>query len=174
MIVERAQRRDPDAWEALYRRTYGPLHSYARRRLPSSAHADDAVSETMTRAINRIDRFTWQGGGIDAWLYGILRNVVLEMGRAAGRARGSPSDDHPSSAGGPLDLVLHREEATHVRRAFARLSEEDQEVLELRVVGQLDAEAAGEVLGKKAGAVRMAQSRALGRLRTLLEEVSPQ
>lgn len=59
-----------------------------------------------------------------------------------------------------------------MRSAFRRLSPEDQEVLELRVVAGLSADGVGEVLGRRSGAVRMAQSRALGRFRGYFEEVS--
>ena len=58
-----------------------------------------------------------------------------------------------------------------MRRAFGRLTDDEQELLELRVVGRLSAEEVGEVIGKRPGAVRMAQARALSRLRSLLEEV---
>ena len=54
---------DPDAWEAIFRRCHGPLFSYARRRTPTPQAADDAVSETMIRALERIDRFRWRAGG---------------------------------------------------------------------------------------------------------------
>jgi len=56
--------------------------------------------------------------------------------------------------------------------AFATLGPDDREILELRVVGGLDAEEVGLVVGKRAGAVRMAQSRALARLRAALDRVS--
>ena len=56
-----------------------------------------------------------------------------------------------------------------MRAAFERLGDEDREVLELRVVAGLSAEEVGNVLGKRAGAVRMAQSRALERLRRELD-----
>ncbi|CAN5874398.1 hypothetical protein BH23ACT10_BH23ACT10_37040 [soil metagenome] len=68
---------DPDAWEALYRRVYPKLFAYARRRLPSDSVADDAVSESMSRAIARIGGFRWKGGGFDAWVYGITRKGVI-------------------------------------------------------------------------------------------------
>ena len=54
--------------------------------------------------------------------------------------------------------------------AFEQLSEDDREVLELRVVGDLSSDEVAEVIGKKPGTVRMAQARALDRLRTLLGE----
>lgn len=172
-LAERAAQGDAEAWAAIYRRAYPRLMDYALRRLPGRAAADDAVSETMARAIARIDRFTWQGSGIDAWLYGILRNVVLEAYRGTGRAGGELPADMASLDDDPVDAVLLGEEAACVRRAFLRLASDDREVLELRVVAGLDAQEVGAVVGKRPGAVRTAQSRALTRLRSLLEGAAP-
>lgn len=166
-LVVRAGTSDPDAWEALYRRAYPGLLAYASRRLDAE-RAKDAVAETMARAIARIDCFEWRGGGFDAWLYGILRHVVVDAHRARTREGNRRERDEPRRAG-PLDHVLDGEDAREVRAAFARLSADDRELLELRVVAGLTAEEVGEVLGKRPGAVRMAQSRALERLRRELE-----
>lgn len=167
-LVEAARAGDPDAWESLYRRAYPKLLGYAGRRLTGREEAEDAVSETLARAIRLLPRFTWQGAGFEAWLYGICRNVVLETQRA-GRFRGfEPVPEVVETAPGPLETVLVDEEAALVRRAFGRLNSADQELLELRVVGGLDADEVGTLIGKRAGAVRMAQSRALERLRSAL------
>lgn len=172
-LVERAASADQDAWEALYRRSYAPLFSYARRRLSSDSAADDAVSETMVRAIDRIGSFTWRGAGFDAWLYGILRNVVLEAFRTAGRSYPMILVDQADQlAPGPLDLVVLADQRDEVKRAFEQLSVHDREVLELRVVAGLSAEGVAEVVGRTPGAVRMAQSRALRRLRDQYRAVS--
>ncbi len=173
ILVSQAAAGDADAWEALYRQAYPRLFAYTRRRLRSDYEADDAVSETMLRALNRIAAFTWKGAGFDAWLYGIARNVVQEAHRH--RARVSSSADPAetaTTAAGPLEQLVGRERCADVRSAFSRLSPEDQEVLELRVVAGLSADGAGQVLGRRPGAVRMAQSRALVRFRGLFEEVS--
>jgi len=168
--MRQASAGQPDAWEVLYRRAYPRLFSYARRRLPSDDAADDAVSEAMVRALDRASSFTWRGAGVDAWLYGILRNVVLESHRTTPtQPQADPADDRVP---GPLDDIVGREQLGHVRVAFAALDAEDREILELRVVGGLTAQAAGEVLGRRSGAVRMAQSRAVGRLRTHFQEVT--
>lgn len=169
-LVERARDSQPDAWESIYRRIYPGLLAYARRRLPSREQADDAVSETMLRAFHGISRFAWRDGGFDAWLFGICRNVVLESQRARMRYADVPVPDSVDSRPGPLDVVVADEEAAGVRAAFARLSPDDQEVLELRVIGGLDAKAVAAVLGKRPGAVRMAQSRALVKLRAHMQE----
>jgi RNA polymerase sigma-70 factor (ECF subfamily) len=177
-LVARAKGGDEDAWEALYLRAYPMLLAYARRRLGPEP-ARDAVSEAMARAVARIDRFTWEGGGFDAWLFGILRHVVIDAKRAEARASSAPltaplsmapSEDAASPSPSPLDHAVGAEETAAVRAAFAKLGAFDQEVLELRIMAGLSAEEVAGVMGKRAGAVRMAQSRALDRLRALLTE----
>lgn len=167
---------DDGDWETLYKRVYPRLFAYALRRLDADA-ARDAVAETMTRAVASASRYRSTGLGVDAWLFGICRHVVLDAQRAAGRARAraasgyglppvSAVDETPSG----LDRLLSAEEAAAMRAAFARLSDADRELLELRVVMGLSAEEVASVLGRRPGAVRMAQSRALARLRRYYRE----
>lgn len=170
-LVRRAAHRDPQAWEQLYRRSYTRLYSYARRRLPDDASAEDAVSETMTRALDNIDRFRWQGSGFDGWLYGIARNVIYEAARWWPRNNGGRIEDHPTFEDGPEEEIVARDQAAAMRVAFQRLAPEERELLELRVQGGLSSEEVGTLLGKRPGAVRMAQVRALARLRREWEEV---
>ena len=61
--------------------------------------------------------------------------------------------------------MIADEEAAEVRRAFGELSAEDQELLELRVFAGLSADEVGAILERRPGSVRMAQHRAIGRLR---------
>lgn len=169
LLVEQARSGDADAWEALYRRAYPRLLAYARRRLPTTDLARDAVGEAVTRAVAGIGRFRGRGAGFDAWLYGILRHVVLDTQRRSRREGPGVVPDRPDLAAGPGDTVLGREEAERLRAAFALLSADDREILELRVVVGMSSEEVAATLGRRPGAVRMAQSRALGRLRAHLE-----
>lgn len=169
-LVDRARAGDEAAWEQLYRRAYPRLLAYASRRLSGPDEAREAVSEAMARAVAGLHRFSWQGAGFDAWLYGILRHVVLDQHRGRRRHSNDPVPERVHDGPGPLEHAVANEEAAALRAAFARLNPADRELLELRVVAGLPAEQVAEVLGKRAGAVRMAQSRALGRLRSLLEE----
>lgn len=168
-LVVRARKRDAAAWTEIYRSTYPRLFAYARRRLPSTDAADDAVSETMSRAVAGIHRYRGEGSGLVAWMYGILRHVVLDTQKAG---RGISRDTVPDVVDGsaePIDHLTRDEDAERVRRAFATLSTGEQEILELRVVAGLRAEAVAHIVGRRSGAVRMAQNRALGKLRALLD-----
>jgi len=170
-LVERARQADRDAWETLYRRAYPRLLAYAMRRLDADA-AMDAVSETMARAVANIGRYRpiADTGGFEGWLFGICRYVVLDAQRAAGRRGYGPPPETVSHVD-PAEGMVSAEEASAVRRAFALLSDDDRELLELRVVTGLSAEETAAVLGRRPGAVRMAQSRALSRLRRFLADV---
>lgn len=170
----RARSGSPDAWEELYLLARPQLFRFARLRLATDDQADDAVSETFARAIAAADRYR-PGAGVLAWLVGICRNVIRESYRSGSRLRSvDPVQfvaraEHASELG-PAERVLANEETEALRRSFARLDDDDRELLALRVVVGLDAEAVAQVVGKRAGAVRMAQSRAMARLRIYLEE----
>jgi RNA polymerase sigma-70 factor (ECF subfamily) len=169
-LAAKAQDGDVAAWETLYRRAYPRLLAYARRRLDVE-EAREAVSETMARAVAGVGRYTPTGAGFEGWLFGICRHVVLDAQRAAGRRGYATPVDVASTDPEPWDRLVRADEHAAVRAAFGRLSEADRELLELRVVAGLSAEDAAKTLGRRAGAVRTAQSRALARLRRHLEEV---
>src|SRR5438477_11398454 len=78
-LVARARNRDVDAWEALYRLSYPGLRAFAARRVGPDL-ADDVVSEVMERAVASVDRYE-AGRSFNAWLYGIARHVIGDMGR---------------------------------------------------------------------------------------------
>jgi RNA polymerase sigma-70 factor (ECF subfamily) len=160
---------DPDAWEALYLVARPVLWRFARTRLATADQVEDAVSETLVRAMSAMARYEQGASGIVGWLLGIERNVLMEMYRAGAKSRATTGLREPDAAG-PADVLVATDEARAVRDAFAELLPDEQELLGLRVVARLDAETTGRVLGKRPGAVRMAQARALRRLRVMLEE----
>ena len=168
-LVERARRHDPDAWEILYRAVYPRLAAFAARRVGRD-RAGDVVSETMARAVASIGRFDAEGTGFDAWLFGICRHVVADTHRHTVR-----HDRRRSPAAPVVDDIADRlerdEEAAAMRAAYARLSDDDRELLDLRVVAGLSADDVATVLGRQPGTVRMAQARATQRLRTHFGEV---
>lgn len=166
--MDRARRGDQAAWESLYRAIYPRLRSYALARAGPTG-AEDLVNETMARAVAGIGRFRWQASGFDAWLFGILRRVWLEQSRREDRHRRIHAElvHDFREPGEDLDRA---DDYRAVRTAFAQLSPPEQELLELRLISGLSADDVARVLGKRPGAVRTAQSRALANLRALIED----
>jgi RNA polymerase sigma-70 factor (ECF subfamily) len=171
--VQEARQGDEDAWEDLYRHLYPRLRAYLVRRIGRN-DAEDAVNETMARAVAGIDGFRFGPAGFDGWVFGIARNVSAEHYRQAGRRRRQLEAGQKVVAGTdpptvPGDGLVRQDDQDQVRRQFARLSPAEQELLDLRVVAGLSADEVATVLGKRPGAVRTAQSRALDHLRRLME-----
>jgi RNA polymerase sigma-70 factor (ECF subfamily) len=160
---------EPGHWARLFTDTNQTLLAYARRRAPFREDAADAVAETYARALAACSAGRFQGDGPTVgWLIGILRNVLREQAR---RRRERPAGllDSGPAAGAEVDAaVLAAEEADQVRVALTRLADGERALVVLRVVeGRASAEVA-DLTGRSAAGVRVAQTRALRRLGTLL------
>lgn len=160
---------DPDAWEAVYVQFRPELWRFARIRLATAEQAEDAVSETIVRAMSAVGRYREGRAGLIGWLIGIERNVINETYRSGRKLRAVPAE-REIEALESIDRVVAADEVRALRVAFAGLPSDDRELLGLRVVARLDAITTAKVLGKRPGAIRMAQARALGRLRVALSE----
>ena len=163
--VARAARHAPAAFAALYRRHVDPVYRYCYRRLGTREAAEDATSRTFERALAGLAGF--RRGSFRAWLFTIARHVTVDAMRDAGRSISlSPTFDQADTAPGPEEIATAREDAAWVHQLLAQLTGDPREVVELRLAGLDDGEIA-RVLGKRPGAVRTAQYRALKRLREL-------
>ena len=171
-LVGRARQGDQGAWATLYRGVYPRLVAFAHRRLGDADLAREAVSETMARAVAAIDSYVGEDPGFAPWLFGICRHVVGDLQRTVWRPLPPGLLRFDVDAAGPADLVVEDEERAMLRAAFARLDADERELLELRVVAGLSSAEAAAALGKQPGTIRMAQMRALARLRTFLQEMS--
>lgn len=170
---ERLREGDPVAWETFYQRVYPMMLAYSQRRLGYNEVARDAVSEALARTVTTVVRMADVGTSPVAWSFGILRNVVIDAQRRAYREHRFRRTDSALSLD-PTESLELRSEHENVRRAFDQLNDAERELLELRVVGGLSSDHVASVLGMTPGAVRMAQARALVKLRNLLsEEVQP-
>lgn len=151
---------------------------YARGKLgPFSAAADaaaDAAQEVCVAVLTALPRYTDRGAPFEAFVYRIAANKVADVQRGVIR-RPTPTDELPETvdeAPGPEDRALADEQSAQVWALLDRLSAQHREILTLRVAVGLSADETADALGMTAGAVRVAQHRALTRLRGLLQERS--
>ena len=147
---------------------------YCRARLGrtdgSYGSADDVAQEVCMAVVKALPRYVASGTPFGAFVHGITSHKVADALRSSYRDRTSTMDslpDRPDPSAGPEDAALARERAERARALLDRLPETHRELLLLRVVQGVSAEDAGVALGMTAGAVRVAQHRALARLRAL-------
>jgi RNA polymerase sigma-70 factor, ECF subfamily len=145
----------------------GELYGFAMRSLGDSGLAEEAVQETFLRAWRAGARFDPQIGSLRTWLFAILRNVVIDLGRAR-------SSRPPLAEGGIEPAVEPFEEALlswQVEEAMRRIGDQHRRVLiETYYRGRPYAEVAAE-LGVPEGTVKSRVYYGLRALRVALEEI---
>lgn len=143
------------------------LYGFAVRSLGDAGLAEEAVQETFLRAWRAGERFDPQIGSLRTWLFAILRNVVIDLGRARA-ARPRVADGGVEPAVEPFDDALL---AWQIEEAMRRIGEQHRRVLvETYYRGRPYAEVAEE-LGVPEGTVKSRVYYGLRALRVVLEEM---
>ena len=165
----RAARIDSDAFGQLYDQTAPSVYRFAYSLVRDHHRAEDLVSETYRRAIDRFPAYEDNGRPFHAWLFTITRNLAIDGARRGQRE--SPLLGHDSPDDNWLGAALVRDEdGAQVRTALARLSEVHREVLVLRFGHEWSCRQVAAQLRKTEPAIKQMSFRALARLRQLLEE----
>ena len=120
-------------------------------------------------AITALPRYRDQGRPFLAFVYGIAAHKVADAHRAAARDLSRAADCIPESAAaepGPEQLAIEADSVSHMNALLEVLPAAQREILILRVVVGLSAEETASALSTTSGAVRVAQHRALARLKS--------
>jgi RNA polymerase sigma-70 factor, ECF subfamily len=174
-LVVAAQGGDEEAFRDLYRAVQPGLLRYLRALVGDDA--EDVASETWLQVARDLRAFRGKEG-VRAWVAMIGRNRAMDHLRRLRRrpAVPTPVDDLADLPDG-ADTALSAVESMSTDTALAligSLPRDQAEAVLLRVVVGLDAQTAGKVLGKRAGAVRTASYRGLRRLAEYLDQHSDQ
>lgn len=179
-LVHRAAEGDPKATHELLARVHPLALRYCRTRLsrlPGEARdvVDDLAQDVCLAVLCALPRYRDTGRPFEAFVVAIAQHKVADLQRAALRHPGStavPSDEmpeQPDDSLGPEERALQSSEAEWAKKLLASLPRHLRELVLLRVAIGLTAEETGRKLGMSPGAVRVAQHRALSRLRALAE-----
>ncbi len=163
----------PAAIESLLRQIRPMVVRYCRARLGHiSGHyqvADDVAQEVCIAILSALPRYQDMGRPFASFVFGIASHKVADAMRNAARLAIPTEDlpDGPDDRPGPEETVVAYIEAERARALLARLPVHQRELLVLRVVSGMSAQETGNALGMSPGAVRVAQHRALARLRAI-------
>jgi RNA polymerase sigma-70 factor, ECF subfamily len=177
-LTSRAALGQPAAIESLLVHIRPMIVRYCRARLGRVAGhyhvGDDVAQEVCIAVLSALPRYRDMGRPFASFVFGIAAHKVADAMRSAARLAVPTEDlpDGPDEQPGPEETVVAYLEAERARALLARLPVHLRELVILRVVTGLSAEETGNVLGMSAGAVRVAQHRALARLRAFAVEES--
>jgi len=160
----RAAQYNRQAFAPLYQRYADIVYGYCLRRLSDPELAADTTAEVFTKALATISSF--RGDSFRSWLFTIARNAVIDRYRSR-----RPTEPLPASLvtlqPGPEDLALQRETQMELRAALVHLTDQQQDIITLRLAGLTGKEIAA-TMDMSLGAVKATQVRAFTRLRELM------
>ncbi len=175
-LVERAVRRDPEAFGELYDRHVVRVYRHIYYLVGSPAEAEDLTAQTFLQAWEAIERYQIRGAPFVSWLLRIAHNVAVSHLRSK-RERAQLHDGivDEGSRRDPEAVAEQKADEERVRQAILRLRDEQRQVIILRFVEDLEYREVAEIIGKSVAAIRVIQHRALNALRRQLrlEETKP-
>ncbi|PVZ07957.1 RNA polymerase sigma factor ShbA [Actinomycetospora cinnamomea] len=133
--------------------------------------AEDVAQDVLLAVLRALPGYTDEGKPFLAFVYGIAAHkcvdAVRRRSRGAAPTVAEPDPETPDHGPGPEDLALRGARRQLVHRLLDELPARQREILVLRLANGLSAEETAQAVGSTPGAVRVAQHRALARLRPL-------
>jgi RNA polymerase sigma-70 factor, ECF subfamily len=129
-LIERAARRDHEAFDALYRRHSRRVFGLALRRLNDRGRAEDAMQDAFAAIWRSAASYRRERGSGTSWLYTVARNAVIDQARSRAVSVAAPvevEDDGP----GPARLAEADWVKRRVHRAVRELPEREATLIEL-------------------------------------------
>ena len=161
-LVEEAQQGNLDAMRPILERYAQPLYgTVILPRLGNAAAAEEVLRDTLATAVEKIQRFTWQGKSIYPWLRQIAINKVFDVHRQSKRSRrlaealvhevklASDPDSHADA-----QLMADQERRAHrdrIDETMQQLAERYRTAIELRLIQELSREDCANRLGVTIG-----------------------
>ncbi|MEJ6018982.1 sigma-70 family RNA polymerase sigma factor [Corynebacterium sp. H113] len=176
-LVAQAVGGDRKALRAILSAIHPAVVRYCRLRMGNerSVSPEDVAQEVLLAVARALPRYVDHGRPFMAFVYGVASHKVADAHRANMRDLSQPEmdlPDRPFEGEGPESITLDHDSCNEVGLLLDRLSEKARNIIVLRVFEGLSAEETADRLGMTPGAVRVAQHRALTRLRGLVEQAA--
>lgn len=166
-ILNAARLGEEWAWEQLYRGVAPSVLGYLRSR--GVDDSEDLLGETFLQVVRDLPTFTGDERDFRAWLFTIAHHRSLDAVRRSDRRPSTPVDSLTLELAGPIgdaeEDAIQAARAAEIRLALNGVSEDQRNVLLLRLFGELTIDEIGGLLRKRPGAVKALQRRGLARLR---------
>lgn len=164
-LLIRLQEGDEEAFREFYDTNVNVIFKYVLVRVGDNQTAEDITAEVFVKAWRAVGSLKWQGKPLRAWLFRIAYNQIVDTHRKKRDVLAWLPWRNNAEEDSELKRIEDRDE---IREAFATLSYQEQTILHLRFFEGYSLKEIAEFLEKSPNAVRVAQFRALKRLRHLL------
>jgi RNA polymerase sigma-70 factor (ECF subfamily) len=171
-LMRRVQAGNRQDLSLLMRRHANPLLTFLERMTGDHHLSEELFQETFLVVWTDRSRYEYPKT-FRLWLFGIAANKCRTAVRARQRRLASlgqlQSQSQTAKSDTPLDSAVATETASLVEQAVLQLTDQQREVVVMRVWSGLSYEAIGEALDRTEGTVRSHMCHALSAMRIFLE-----
>ncbi|MGH2736299.1 MAG: RNA polymerase sigma factor [Actinomycetota bacterium] len=159
------------AWTRLYDEFSPLVLGYLRAR--GAAEPEDLTGEVFLQIVRDIETFSGDERSFRSWLLSVAHHRMIDAARYRARRPVEPVPHETLAGHAPAgDAETEAIEALaseRVSAVIATLTPDQQDVLLLRILGDLTVEEVARVLAKRPGAVKQLQRRGLAQVKKKLE-----
>jgi len=167
-LIARARASERAAWDEIFQRHYHRVYVFVFCRVGDATAAEDLTADVFVEAWKGIDRFSYRGVPLIAWLYRIAHNLLADFLEKRRKSRTQPLEEGPREVADPRDEAESVALWDMVSNAFKKLTREQQMVLVSRFLEGLSVAETAALLGKNENAVKALEFRALKSVRKIL------
>jgi RNA polymerase sigma factor (sigma-70 family) len=162
------------AWTELYRDLAPVVLGYFRAH--GADEADDLTSEVFVSMVRNLAAFEGNEEQFRSWVFVIVHRRLLDERRHKGRHPVDPTEHDRLDSPAPADVegaAIDSVQTERIRETFSQLSDDQRDVLLLRVVADMSIEETARLLRKTRGAVKSLQHRGLSAVAKILADQQP-
>ncbi len=155
------------AWRTIYRDLSPAVIGYLR--LQGALEPEDLTGEVFVQVVRNLSGFEGSESKFRSWVFVIAHHRALDERRLRARRPLQPELPQSIERYGPVgnseDEALDRLGIAEVRRVLHYLTDDQREVMLLRIVGGLTLEETAAALNKRVGSVKALQRRSIATIR---------
>ena len=170
-LIRHAQEGNKQAIGELYRMHVDVIYRYIWARVRDENITEDLTAQVFLKALEGLPSYRPSGKPFLAWLYRIAYARVVDHWRKQERRVEVPLEETlPAREPRPEELLEAEADWVTAIDLVAQLTDDQQDVVILRFIGEMSLAEVAETLGKTVGATKAIQYRALASLARLLEK----
>ena len=169
-MLDAARSGDQQAWTRLYRSFASDVLSYLSSQ--GVRDAENVLGDVVLDVARNLRTFQGNEPQLRGWVFTVAHHRVIDQRRYWSRRPedSMPDPDPDRAAPSAEEEALIDVGTARVVEMLDHLTDEQRDVLLLRMVADLSLEQTAAVVNKRTGAVKALQHRALGSLRRLLDK----
>ncbi len=168
-LILSAKNGNKEAFEEVYSTYYIPLYRYILTRVKNKQESEDMTQVVFVKIWNSLA--TWNEGHTSplSFFFTLARNTLIDYFRKSSRRKEIVSDEAVAKASEnqTTDTSNARELKETLTQAISKLSDDQQEVINLIYTHDRTYTEVAEITGKNEEAIRQTHSRAIKKLREI-------